>query len=636
MPYVYLALLSAALVAIQCMVGGTRLLFSLPAYGLLALAAALSVSSFRRPGTVPRRACLIGAGLCFSYLLIRAVCSPIAYLARLDIYSIIGCVTVYLLVTIYLTRTWHRVAIVGVMIAIAGVEVAVGLVQFQRDANFMLFGFQRGPSGSWASGMFVSHNHLAGYLEMVGAMALSLALWSKTKPSVRILVGYLAVVCYGGVAIAGSRGGYLSTVASLVVFGALSICIASVTGRDKAILGTIGTAVVLALAGTIAVRAMWDSSQLSEKLQKLIVADVRTSLREAAWDQFRTSPTIGTGAGTHLYYGRLFRRPEVESDPVHPHNDYLELLAEYGVVGAIGMFALLLTHVVTGWCTASGLARGFIATHEHGSTELALQIGALSGIAAILAHSVVDFNLHIPGNALVCAFLFAILASPGSDKTAVLESPPAWTRGFRLALPALGLWLLVMGLIQTFHAWRSGLPLTARGAWTLAMVLPSFPGEYHAEEARIALRDGRYEQAAALAETGIRYETKNPNLYFYLGEANRALALRLIRPALQNLKAARFDAAIKAYRSGLALFPQDIQLLLRLGQCLDAQKKFDEAEPVYLEAWKNDPNLSFVHLMYGVHLEKAGRADEAEEAYRRGRELAHHNIEPFLRELRNP
>jgi len=182
--------------------------------------------------------------------------------------------------------------------------------------------------------------------------------------------------------------------------------------------------------------------------------------------------------------------------------------------------------------------------------------------------------------------------------------------------------------------WRAGLPLTVRGAWTLAMVLPRFPGEYYAEEARVALRDGDFQKAQELAAAGVRYETKNPNLYFYLGEANRGLALSMSRPGLRNLRRAHFEEAENAYRAGLQQFPHDVQLLLRLGQCLDAEERFDEAEPVYLDAVKNDPNLSMVHVFYGAHLEKAGRANEAEAEFQRAAVLKHHNIDPLMLELR--
>ena len=43
----------------------------------------------------------------------------------------------------------------------------------------------------------------------------------------------------------------------------------------------------------------------------------------------------------------------------------------------------------------------------HGIT-----LGAMSGITAILIHSISDFNLHIPANALLFTVLAAIVVSP--------------------------------------------------------------------------------------------------------------------------------------------------------------------------------------------------------------------------------
>jgi len=633
-PYVCLFLLGAAFVLIQCLVGGTRLLYSLPAYGLLALASLSTLTFLRRPNIFARLSSLLAMALCFTYLAIRALCSPIAYLARPDLFSILGCLMVYLLVACHLPKTAHRLTIVGVLLAIAGAEVFVGLVQFYRDGNFMPFDFQRGPAGYWASGMFISHNHFSGYLEMVGLMALSIALWAKTRAWVRVFMAYCAVVCYVGVVIAGSRGGYLSAFCSLVVFAVLSLYVAAHTGRDKAVLGSVLTAAALGVGALIAVQLMSQSAELNQKIQKIAMPDIRTPLWEAGWDQFHTKPSVGTGAGTHLYYGRLFRRPDVETDPVHTHNDYLELLAEYGVLGALLMLVFVAVHAAGGLSSVKWISDGMTLTHEHGNTDVALQIGALSGIMALLVHSLVDFNLHIPGNALVCAFLFAILANPGVEKPGTPEVKKRVAGGFRYAAPVLGVGLLGMGLFQTVQVWRAGLPLTARGTWTLAMVLPRFPGEYYAEEARVALRDGDFQKARELAAAGIRYETTNPNLYFYLGEANRGLALPMRRPGLRNLRRERFEEAENAYQAGLRQFPHDIQLLLRLGQCLDTEERFEEAEPFYLDAVKSDPNLSIVHVFYGAHLEKAGRASEAEAEFQRANELHHHNIEPLMLELR--
>jgi hypothetical protein len=47
-----------------------------------------------------------------------------------------------------------------------------------------------------------------------------LSTWKTWK---RILAGYIAFLCYVGIAVTGSRGGYLSSLFSLIVFVAISL-----------------------------------------------------------------------------------------------------------------------------------------------------------------------------------------------------------------------------------------------------------------------------------------------------------------------------------------------------------------------------------------------------------------------------
>ena len=77
--------------------------------------------------------------------------------------------------------------------------------------------------------------------------------------------------------------------------------------------------------------------------------DARLMLWPSAIENFRVSPAFGTGSATFLYYGRKFRDPRLQSDPVRPHNDYLELLAEYGVAGAAAFLLFLGAHLRWGW-----------------------------------------------------------------------------------------------------------------------------------------------------------------------------------------------------------------------------------------------------------------------------------------------
>ena len=135
-------------------------------------------------------------------------------------------------------------------------------------------------------------------------------------------------------------------------------------------------------------------------------------LWQAAWKQFQLAPLIGTGSGTYFYYGRLLREPSMQHDPEHVHSDYLELLAEYGLIGAAALLAVLALHLRAGWrdfVVLRGAAlwgTGVLpVTGVFLSNAAAINIGALAALASFVANSVVDFNLHIPVNALLLAWV---------------------------------------------------------------------------------------------------------------------------------------------------------------------------------------------------------------------------------------
>jgi hypothetical protein len=169
-------LLAAAFALIQVLIGGTRLLFSLPAYGLLAVMALLTLFSLRRARPAPSQICLLSTAVFLSYILTRALLSPVEYLARADIYSVLGGLLVYLFVACVFTETKGRIYFLFFLLALASVHVFIGLVQFRYEDNFMLIPWlHRYDYGRRASGFYVCPNHLAGLLEvwLVGVVILS-------------------------------------------------------------------------------------------------------------------------------------------------------------------------------------------------------------------------------------------------------------------------------------------------------------------------------------------------------------------------------------------------------------------------------------------------------------------------------
>src|SRR5439155_26313291 len=174
--------------------------------------------------------------------------------------------------------------------------------------------------------------------------------------------------------------------------------------------------------------------------------------------------------------------------------DYLHLLAEYGLIGMAALVIFLAVHIGNGLKTFQWfISERLSALGRIRRDTLAVNIGALSALSTYLIHSFFDFNLHIPANALLLAIVFGLLANPGVELPFKSAKFHHANRYLRLALPALGLWLAIAGL-------------------------PTLPAEYFGEQARVAIRDERFDDAVKAAKKGIRYDHKNPNLYAYLGD----------------------------------------------------------------------------------------------------------------------
>ncbi|MEI9897768.1 MAG: O-antigen ligase family protein [Chthoniobacter sp.] len=148
-----------------------------------------------------------------------------------------------------------------------------------------------------------------------------------------MLAGYICALSLFGILVTGSRGGYISAAVGLMIFGLLSLvlrsaswlpdasscCSSRVTARRRGELGCAPDQVA-ELPGEFTGQSDADRGHQP-------YATLAGGLK-----QFRLQPIVGTGSGTYLYYGRQFRSPEIHTDPVHAHNDYFELLAEYGLL----------------------------------------------------------------------------------------------------------------------------------------------------------------------------------------------------------------------------------------------------------------------------------------------------------------
>ncbi len=645
MQLIILLICLAGILLTQTLIGGARLFFCIPGYLFIVVAGLLvALVPFRKIHPGVRLPAVIATIVMVGYIVARSFSSPVEYLARPDRLMVLAALVVYLLTACYLTSPMHRLGILYSLLAFSLLHFAGGVLQFARSDNFMLLSMMpagspipeifRGADYGWrASGFYVCPNHLAGLLESLALLAVARWCFGRFKSVGRVMTLYFALTALVGVAMTGSRGGYISISVGIVVLFALAIWAVKKLRSRKywKTLCIVGVIVVSLLIGGL--YAMTQSALIQNRIDLMAdTGNMRLLMWAAAIKQFHLSPIFGTGSGTYLYFGRQFRSAFVQNDPQHAHNDYLELLCEYGVVGMVIVAVFVAIHLYYGFRTISTIVRKRLRPAKRVfSNELALLIGVMAAIAALLIHSIVDFNCHVPGNVLYFAFLFGILACPTADLKAVSKPAPAASRSIRFVLPAISIVLAVLAaplLRAEYHtewarvnlrnqlAFRTLAQTHAQAAWAAPLCLTGLPlpaagVELHWLEQYM----DKHLMPAVIrhAEKGLETEKANPDLFYYLGEARHFLALSAPESADKRMM---FAAAGDAYAEGLRLFPQDARLQMRLARAYDNVRLLDKAEELYVKALAADPNLGNLYAYYGSHLWLRGKLVRAEAYFR--------------------
>ncbi len=264
--------------------------------------------------------------------------------------------------------------------------------------NGKLYWFREMRYGGIPFGPYVNRNHFAGFMELVIPISLVPLVVGKVRRERLLIVGLFAILPLGALFLSASRGGIISLGVELA---ALALLLLLRRGADWHILG--GGAVVLVailMVSWLGVRQILDRFSSLQSFE--VTVGKRASMRADTWRIFLDHPLKGTGLGTlqtvfpqyeSLYDGKVVN---------HAHNDYLEGLAETGILGGLccaGFLGILFFESIRRLPPRN---RAFAATAH------------LSGLVAcvgFLVHSLVDFNLHIPGNALLFFILTNLVTS---------------------------------------------------------------------------------------------------------------------------------------------------------------------------------------------------------------------------------
>jgi len=278
-----------------------------------------------------------------------------------------------------------------------GFLVSLFAILQHLTSNGKLYWFREIRSGGMPFGPYVNRNHFAGFAELVLPLALVPLVLGRVRRERWPVVGLFAVLPIGALLLSASRGGIVSFGAEL---GVLALVLILRRTKRKQLLG--GGAVLLVAVLLVSWLGVGQILQRLSSVQLLeVTAGKRASMRADTWRIFLDHPIWGTGLGTlqivfpryeTLYDGKIVN---------HTHNDYLEALAETGIAGGL----------CCGWFIVALLTESMKRLRLLGNSFTgALQLSGLLACCGFLVHGFVDFNLHIPVNALLF-FLMAHLAT---------------------------------------------------------------------------------------------------------------------------------------------------------------------------------------------------------------------------------
>lgn len=245
-------------------------------------------------------------------------------------------------------------------------------------------------------GSFVNKHNFAAYIEMCAAIPLGLLFAGAVEREKRLL--YLTAIALMGIALvmSGSRGGLVALLAELIFLAV----VATKTRTTGQIVLKAGLAIALVagiVAGTILIGGDSTLTRIAETAQSKDPTSSRLQIWATTAEVIKQNPVFGAGWGAfgvaYTQFDPLNGRERVEQ----AHNDYLQILADAGIVGAVlGAFFVF-------WLFREGWRR----IESHDNFRRGVAVGALAGCFAILVHSVFDFVLHTTAISL----LFLVLAA---------------------------------------------------------------------------------------------------------------------------------------------------------------------------------------------------------------------------------
>ena len=358
-----------------------------------------------------------------------------------------------LLVLVVVRRVRSHRAIRGILWALLCTGVVSSIV-----ALVQYVGWIGDPNDSAVGRMistFGNRNFLGGFLGYITFPTIALYLRSQTRRA-HVLVGVGLVLCTGTILLV-QQTGIVIALAVGALFLTLGMAIFRLGRAAWNVRVPLVVLLVPLLATVSAGLCLWSLQPHRQppEASGSIAADLWAAnsgiVREVdwwtAWEMVRAHPWTGVGLGNYKVTFLTFKAQFLETPrgqqvfvtvprAEQAHNEYVQVLAELGLPGAVTLAVVLLVSAVALW---KRLAAKIAADRR---LEL---LFVTSGLVVAIAHATVSFPFHLPASSLTVAILLGLSMSVyyGADSTILVRLRRGGTRAAAVVLAIIALTCLV-------------------------------------------------------------------------------------------------------------------------------------------------------------------------------------------------
>jgi O-antigen ligase len=482
---------------------------------------------------------------------------PVPYYCQHQWVNLMPAFLAFIIVKNHVNNIMAATTIIATLIVVAACSSCYSVWQYISGSNAVLWQERPLNYANRYGSVFVNPNHHAGFLNCIMPFAAAFCLLSRGTVVLRFAAGLTVCAALFSLYLTKSRGGWIAALS------AISFLVVCSLRRNLTIKYLALSATGLTGLGLV---AFYFSDGFRERLLGTFSTNTNQSgmfrfwLWNPALQMWFDNLIFGVGPGQFNIRFPAYRTALTQLNPIHVHNEYLEVLVEFGIIG--GLLIAFAFHRI--YIVIKPAVREQVASLKIGGNIDCLRgfiiIGGASSIVGSLVHCFFEFNLRVPAISMLFAMTVSLLL--GVIKQSHKEVLPACSRRASMLYS-----IILFGLVLFF-----------------APIWFKFSREDRLLQSAIQSSDGSPDLYHNLLAASI-VMPENPETHFWIGEEIR----RSIEKNHPRADFSMAQALVWLNRSA-RLNPFNARTQMTIGRALLQQGNIQEAHNAFEKAYKMSPN----------------------------------------------